>query len=399
MDPSDSRTPIYTREFAADPHDHYRRMRARHGALAPVDLAPGVPATLVLGHDTAVRILDDPTHFPADPRTWQQKVPAGLPIVPMMQWRPNAHRSTGADHERYRAATVDALAAVDLNSLRAVIPRIAVRLINRFCADGTADLIDQYVLPLVFGVLNELLGCPPALGDRLTAALTTLLDMGNDEEAEAAAGAVLAELVAGARAEPGEDMISRLVRHPAQLSDEEVVHQLLGIYWAGIEPPRNLVATTLALILTDPRFTINQVGFAPPAREALAEVLATDPPYAGHSITYPPLPVLIGEVWLPADQPVLVGAGACADDPERPGYHPGTTENLAWGAGAHACPAHARAIACLLAEEAIDQLLDALPELRLALEPEQLVWRPGPFHRALTALPVEFPPTPGMHIR
>ncbi|WP_459546726.1 cytochrome P450 family protein [Nocardia sp. X0981] len=398
-DPSEPRIPIYTREFAADPHHHHRRMRARHGALAPVDLAPGVPATLVIGHDTAVRILEDPTHFPADPRAWQQKAPSGLPIVPVMRWRPNAHRSTGADHARYRAATVDALAAVDPNSLRTLASRLAVGLINRFCADGTADLIGQYVLPLMFGVLNELLGFPPALGDRLTRALTALLDMRHDAEAEASAGAALAELVAGARAEPGDDMTSRLVRHPAQLSDEEVVHQLLGIYWAGIEPPRNLVANTLALILTDPRFTINQVGFAPSAREALAEVLGTDPPYAGHSITYPPLPVLIGAVWLPADQPVLIGPAACAQDPGRPGYHSITGENLAWGAGPHACPAQARTIACLLAEEAIDQLLDALPELRLALDPERLVWRPGPFHRALTALPVVFPPTPVLHIR
>lgn len=72
----------------------------------------------------------------------------------------------------------------------------------------------------------------------------------------------------------------------------------------------------------------------------------------------------------PADQPVLINPGACAGDPGRPGYHSITGENPAWGAGPHACPAQARTVACLLAEEAIDQLLDALAELRLALDPE-----------------------------
>ncbi|MGW5514809.1 cytochrome P450, partial [Nocardia africana] len=33
-----------------------------------------VAATLVLGYYTAVRILHDPEHFPADPRPWQQSV-------------------------------------------------------------------------------------------------------------------------------------------------------------------------------------------------------------------------------------------------------------------------------------------------------------------------------------
>ena len=30
--------------------------------------------------------------------------------------------------------------------------------------------------------------------------------------------------------------------------------------------------------------------------------------------------------------------------------------------------------------------------MELAVPAEELEWRPGPFHRALTALPVRFPP-------
>ncbi|WP_327150938.1 cytochrome P450 [Nocardia sp. NBC_01329] len=374
-------------------------MRARFGALAPVDLAPGVPATLVLGYRTAVRILADPTHFPADPRTWQQKAPAGLPIVAMMSYRPNALRTGDSDHERYRSVTVAALAGADPNSLRTVISRAAVSLINEFCAEGGADLIDRYVTPLVFRVLGELTGCPLDLADRLNPALTSVLDLCNDEDAVTSTETTLAELVAAKRAEPGEDLTSRLIGHPAQLSDDEVVDQLLAIYRVGLEPARDLIANTLLLILTDPRFTTNQVGFAPPTREALEEVLAADPPLAHHSIVYPPLPVLIEDVWLPADQPVLVSPAACHDDPERTaGRHPHHGTNLAWGAGQHACPAQARSITYLLAEEAVDQLLDALPDMRPEFGPDEPAWRPSPFQRALTALRVTFPPTAGMAV-
>jgi hypothetical protein len=55
-------------------------------------------------------------------------------------------------------------------------------------------------------------------------------------------------------------------------------------------------------------------------------------------------------------------------------------------------------MASLIAQEAIDQLLDALPEMRLAVRAEKLTWRPGPFHRALAALPVVFPKSPPLNM-
>ena len=79
-------------------------MRAEHGPLVPVDLAPGVPATLVIGYDQARRILNDELRFPADPRVWERAIPDTCPVRPMMEWRPNALRSTGPEHSRYRAA-------------------------------------------------------------------------------------------------------------------------------------------------------------------------------------------------------------------------------------------------------------------------------------------------------
>ncbi|MFE9324613.1 cytochrome P450, partial [Nocardia sp. NPDC052278] len=50
------------------------------------------------------------------------------------------------------------------------------------------------------------------------------------------------------------------------------------------------------------------------------------------------------------------------------------------------CPA--RTAAYLIAQDAIDQLLDARPGMQLAIPPDKLTWRPGPFHRALSTLPV-----------
>ncbi|MEU2253966.1 cytochrome P450 [Nocardia xishanensis] len=382
---------LYSPEFAADPHRAYRDMRARYGSLAPVELAPGVPATLVLSYRTAVRILHDPQHFPADPRTWQSTVSADCSVLPVLEWRPNAMRSAGAEHARYREANTAAINAVDLHALHATVERIAVPLINTFCTAGSAELVSQYAFPLAFEVINVLLGCPPEIGQEVAAATAAVFDGVDAEVGNRMLSAALLRLLELKRAEPGEDITTRLLHHPAQLDDAEVIHQLVVLYGAGIEPLQNLIINSLVLILSDDRFGGNVLGGSLSTRDALDEVLFTDPPMANFSVTYPRQPILIDNVWLPAHHPVVISFAACNNDPAISAENRnGNRSHLAWGAGPHACPA--RSPAYLIGQDAIDQLLDALPELRPA-EPE-LTWRPGPFHRALTALPVVFPATP-----
>ncbi|MEU6580450.1 cytochrome P450 [Nocardia sp. NPDC046763] len=393
----ESRVPLYSPEFAADPHRIYRELRARFGTLAPVELAPGVPATLVIGYRTALRILNDPEHFPADPRVWQRTAPPDSPVMPMLEWRPNALRSSGSDHRRYRTANVAALDAVDPHALHATVERVAVPLINAFCADGSADLVSQYAFPLAFHVINALLGCPPAIGQRIAAGQAAIWE-GVDAEAgnQMITSAVL-ELVVLKRAQPGDDVVSRLIAHPAELTDEEMIHQIATLYGAGIEPEQNLIVNTLRLMLTDTRFAGSLLGGSMSTRGALDEVLFTDPPGANYCVSYPRHPILVDGVWLPAHQPVVVSMAACNNDPAVGARE--FTDNrahLAWSVGPHACPA--RSPAYLIAQDAIDQLLDALPELRLAVPDAELIWRPGPFHRALSQLPVVFPPALPMHV-
>ncbi|MBF6440060.1 cytochrome P450 [Nocardia cyriacigeorgica] len=385
------RVPLHSAEFAADPHRHYREMRGRYGSLAPVELAPEVPATLVIGYSTAVRILNDPEHFPADPRAWQKNVPADCPILPLLEWRPMASRSSGADFVRYRQAITAGIDNVDLYALNGVVENIAVPLINTFCADGQADLIRQYVFPLVFEVVNFLLGCPAEIGQQVAAGTAALLEGVDAEKGNQLLGEALMKLVTYKRAEPGNDITSALLQHESALDDVEVSHHVSQVYGTGIEFQLNLIANTLLLVLSDERFGGSVLGGNLSSRDALDEVLFNDPPLANLLITYPRQPILIDDVWLPAHQPVVISMAACNNDPAvRNGELLGNRAHLAWGVGPHACPA--QSLAYLIAQDAIDQLLDALPDLRLDLPDDTPTWRPGPFHRALAELPVTFPP-------
>ncbi|MGW1740160.1 cytochrome P450 [Nocardia sp. NPDC001965] len=386
------RVPFYAAEIAQAPHDFYREMRRRYGALVPVELAPGVPATLVVGYHTAVRILNDPEHFPADSRIWQRDIPRDCPVLPLLEWRPSAVRNSGSVHARYRQATVAGVTGVDLFSIHTRVERIAVPLINAFCSTGSAELVGQYAFPLTFALINDILGCPSEIGRRAAAGMAAMVEGTGAGAGEGGADLeqAMADLVSLKRTEPGPDIVTRMVRDPANLDDEEMMHNLLSFYGAGIEPLQNLIVNTLRLILTDERFAGGIIGGSLSTRDAVDEVLFTDPPVANYAVSFPRQPVLIDGVWLPAHRPVMISLAACNNDPAiDTGAYTDNRAHLAWSIGAHMCPA--KEVAYLVAQEAIDQLLDALPELRLAVPAEELTWRPGPFQRALTALPVAFP--------
>ncbi|MFI1234824.1 cytochrome P450 [Nocardia salmonicida] len=387
------RVAMWAPEFAADPQAAYQQMRSRFGSVVPVELSPGIRATLVVGYHTAVRILNDPEHFPADPRMWERDIPLDCPVLPMLQFRPAALRTTGAEHTRYRQANVAGLAGVDLYAMHSTVEQFAIPLINSFCATGTADLLSQYAFPLVFQALNSMLGCTPEIGQQVATGMAQIFEGDDAEAGNNLLASALADLVGLRQREPGDDVATRLLHHQAALTDEEMVHQLLVLYGAGIEPMLNLVVNTLRLMLTDDRFAGNVLGGSLSTRDALDEVLFTDPPLANFCMTYPRQPILVEDTWLPAHEPVVISMSACNNDPAIAGRDVvDNRAHLAWSAGPHGCPA--KPVAYLIVQDAIDQLLDALPELTLAVPVEELVWRPGPFHRSLAALPVIFPQTP-----
>ncbi|MET0234799.1 MAG: cytochrome P450 [Kibdelosporangium sp.] len=384
------RMPLYGPEFAADPAATYQVLR-QYGPVAPVELAPGVPASLVVGYEAALDVLRNPNTFPRNPLAWQEKMPADCPVLPMMMYRPNCLFADGAAHARYRAVVTDSLARVDTNALRAQVELTAERLISQFGPRGQADLLGEYATLVPLMLFNHLYGCPPELGDRMVGSMRDLFDMVEPEKANAELTNCMLELIALKRRQPGQDVPSWMMAHPAQLADEEVLHQLVLLMGAGTEPEQNLIANGIRLLLADERFAGDLGGGSLPVEEALDEVLWTDPPMANYSASYPVEDTDFAGVRLPAAEPVVISFAAANNDPVLANQaRSGNRAHLAWSAGQHSCPAQQQAR--LMASVAIEKLLDGLPDMRLAVAAEDLVWRPGPFHRALTALPVRFTP-------
>jgi cytochrome P450 len=241
-------------------------------------------------------------------------------------------------------------------------------------------------------VFTRLFGCPPGIAERILRGLMGVMEVGASagDSARTVAEA-LADLVALKRERPGADLASWMMSHPARLDDDELGLQIYTVIAAGTEPELNLIANGLLLLLSDDRFASGLSGGSLPVEDALDEILWTDPPLANLGTTYPVRDLDFAGVRLPADEPVLVSFAAANTDPSRAMRHrTGNRAHLAWSAGPHTCPA--KRPARLIASVAMEKLLDRIPEMELAVPAEELAWRPGPFHRALSALPVRFPP-------
>ncbi|GAA4618616.1 cytochrome P450 [Actinoallomurus liliacearum] len=394
------RTPLYGPDFAARPQRVYEALR-RYGPVAPVELAPGVPASLVISYSAALDVLRDPVTFPKDARRWQQGVPPDCPVLPFMMYRPACNLSDGAAHVRLRTAIADSLSRVDSTILRESVERNVEALIRGFSEKGTVDLRAEYALLLPILVFNEILGCPSDIGTRIVVGMRGFVENVDTANSNQIMMKAVAELVALKRARPDQDLTSWLIAHPAQLTDEELIEQIALLVGLATEPEQNLIANALLLLLSDDRFAGDLSGGSLPVEDAIDEVLWADPPLANWAVSYPTQDVDLRGVRLPADQPVVIGFAAANTDPAAASTNrAGNRAHLAWGAGPHKCPSQGEAR--MIASVAIEKVLDALPDMELAVPASRLEWRPGFAQRALVSLPVRFspihippPPTPG----
>jgi cytochrome P450 len=320
------------------------------------------------------------------------QVPLDSPVLPMMAYRPNCLFSDGAEHMRLRQSVTDSLARLDSHRLGRHVDRVATYLINQFSGRGRVDLVADYAQLLPLLVFNDLFGCPGEIGDRVVFGISGIFDGIDAERANEVLTEALFELVALKRAKPGEDVTSWLMQHQSGLSDEEMVHQLVTLIAAGTEPMQNIIASALRLLLTDEKYAGGQHAAGLMVDDAINDVLWNSPPIANYGVHYPVQDVELFGNKLPAGDPVVISFAAANTDPNLSVGRQMLSKraHLAWGAGPHACPAKDPAL--LISVQAIEKLLNTLPDIDLALPAENLTWRPGPFHRALDALPARFTP-------
>ncbi|WP_433887565.1 cytochrome P450 family protein [Streptomyces sp. CA-111067] len=303
------------------------------------------------------------------------------------------------EHTRLRALVAREFTGGRIADMRPYIESVAGALVDALPADGEADLVQEYALPLPITVICAMLGVPESDHADFHAWSTELVTPTSPQAAAGAATAMtgyLAAFIASRRAEPADDLMSALVGTSAAgegvLSAEELLGMAFLLLVAGHETTVNLISATLHSLLRHPG-QLDLVRADPALIEgAVEESLRFNSPVAAAAFRFAAEPLEIGGTAVPAGDSVQISLAAASRDPghfPKPDLFDVRREargHLGFGHGIHHCLGAplARAEAAV----ALRILLERRPVLGFAADPDALTWRTGTMLRGLARLPV-----------
>ncbi|MBJ22762.1 MAG: cytochrome P450 [bacterium] len=309
-------------------------------------------------------------------------------------------------HTRMRGLVNRAFTPSSIEKLRPRVQALVDELIDSIQDRGEMDIVADFAFRVPVTVICEMLGAPvedvPRIRDLAGTfarradegeELTPEMDRLGDHAAENFSAYIM-ELVAERRANPRDDLLSRLlaVQHEADdLTDEDIVATTILLFQAGHDTTANLIAKATLALLGHPDEMAKLRAHPELIENATEELLRYDTSvqlttkFAAEEIPFHDRVIAEGD-------PVTFIWAAINRDPERyedPDRLDLSRENIdhySFGMGAHYCLG-AR-LARLEIQHAIGTLVRRLPGLRLETDcPE---YRPQLHLHGLARLPVSW---------
>jgi cytochrome P450 len=305
-------------------------------------------------------------------------------------------------HDRIRGLITKAFTPRRINELEPRVVEIAAQLIDRFSADGSADIVDAFAWPLPLHVLGELFGLPREDLERLH-------QWGNDwlllqqeqpleQRIEHAKGFVELQRYCVAAVEsrienPTDDLLGAMVAARDTIDPPLTVVEIAGlpldIVVAGHVTVTRAIGNTLMRVFELPQLRDHLLD-PETAPEAIEEILRLESPAQG-LFRLTTREVELGGATLPKGARVMVHFASANRDgcvfSHADAYAPERAEmakHLAFGKGIHFCVG--APLGRLELRVALPMLLRKLPNLRPAETPprrEQVF-----FARGFASLPV-----------
>ncbi|HZN16590.1 MAG TPA: cytochrome P450 [Micromonosporaceae bacterium] len=380
-------------ELDAEPE--YAQLR-REEPVPKVRLAPGGEAYLASTYEDVRRVLSDPVFSRAatsDP---------GVAVLRPVRRNPYLMVSLDApEHTRVRRLVARAFTARSVELLRPRVEQIVDELIDAMVAQPCpVDFVTAFANPLPATVISEMVGVPVADMAMLRGWMDIALSVTahTPEEIRAAGGQMfgyLERLVAAKRAQPADDLLTRMIQardEQDKLSEPELVNNAYLLLTGGYETTAGLLANSvltlhrhpqqLALLRERPELVGDAVEellrYVRIAKSVLERVATED--------------VDLGGVRVPAGStviPLQYSANrdeALTDDPDRFDITRKPSPHMAFGGGLHYCIG--APLARLELRAAFEGLLRRLPELRPAVDVSEVEWKYGLLTRGPVALPV-----------
>lgn len=393
--PSAEGPTLFDWEFATDPYPAYAWLR-EHSPVHRTKLPSGVEAWLVTRR-----------RRPPGPRRPAAQQESGAPRG--ARARQGQDRDPGErkaelmthllnidppDHTRLRRLVSKAFTPRRVAEFAPRVQALTDHLIDAFAEKGEADLIHEFAFPLPIYAICEMLGVPREDQDDFRDWAGMMIRHGGGPRGGVARSVkqmrtYLGELIHRKRDDLGDDLISDLIRasdHGDHLTEGEATAMAFILLFAGFETTVNLIGNGVHSLFMNPgqreRLQLSlAAGESGLLATGVEELLRYDGPVELATWRFATEPLTLGGMPIEAGDPVLVVLAAADRDPER-FADPDTldlsrtdNQHLGYGHGIHYCLG--APLARLEGQTALATLLTRLPDLELAVPPQDLRWRGG----------------------
>ena len=245
---------ILSPEFDADPYPFYAEMRERY----PVYHHEVSGFWMVSRYRDVERVFKDGESFSSRNYEWQNEpIHGGRTMLQLDGREHSAHRNIVGP--QFRGAYLE-------ERVRGIIEHTVHKLIDRFEADGEVDLRDRFTKPFPLDVIMYMIGLPLEDHEMFRRWVDLGIDFqsnfaGDPEveraglEAQAQFADYLTPIIAARRAEPGEDLLSKMLLGASDgisMEDWEVRAFTSLLVSAGGETTDKALASMVCRLLENP---------------------------------------------------------------------------------------------------------------------------------------------------
>lgn len=394
-------------------YETYTKLRDE-AAISLVRMPTGQDVWLVTGYDASTSFLVDYQRFKTSPTVAPDGMTApALPEAVLRLLGGSMGSVDPPEHTRQRRLVQTAFTPQFVELMRPGVQQIADQLLTDLLArpERTFDLVEEFAVPLPLTVMSDMLGIPRADRDRFRLWSELLLSLDPTSAQSAPQGMspmdVMAEiekfvgyldaLISDKRAEPGEDLISRMALAEAdgeRMTDDDLLKMVALLVVGGLGTTQHLIGNMVLALFRAPEQLALVRSRPELAADAVEEMLRFHGPI---EISFPRFAAEDTEI---AGQPIrrgemVIAVLAAADrdparftDPDRLDVTRTPNRHLAFGRGAHMCLG--APLARVEGQVALTALLARMPDLRPAVDLDEVAWRPGLTLRGLHTLPVAF---------
>ncbi|MFF7882174.1 cytochrome P450 [Streptomyces sp. NPDC020794] len=380
------RLPLPTNGPLEPPAD-WKRLREQC-PVATAGLPSGDTGTLLTRYDHVKALLSDPRFSrPTAEDAGARIAPEGAGGVSTNSDMSLPVPLKGDGHLRWRRLVTKYFTAKRMTALRPRMVDMTEALVDDMVRSGwPADLKAALGFPLPVYVICDLLGAPAEDRDRFSYWSDAFLNVDRYTKDETKAAytefvTYMSDLVVAKRAQPGDDVISMLIKESRAegqgLSDPELVGTGMGLLVAGHETTANMIGKMIAMLLADRTRWEGLLANPSLVRTAVDEVLRSDANLGGFGARrYLTEDFEVGGTVLPGGTTVFCALSAANrdehvfPDPDEMDLTRSPNPHLTFGAGAHSCLGQSLARTEL--QVALEVLLHKLPSLELAVPVAEL---------------------------